>query len=87
MGISEYDNKTVKLKLKKDCVKKADGTRIIRGRVTIEDGNAMFMPADAQGNVVISSSIGCNAYAVTTGERRVLKAGTLIEGFMTGNGL
>jgi molybdopterin molybdotransferase len=81
-GLSEYEHKIIKMMLKKDFNKGSRGTRFIRGRLGIEDGKAVFEAASGQGNVVISSVIGCNAYAVMYEGSGVLKSGDLITGFV-----
>lgn len=77
-----------------DCLSKpfpvtlADGfgkaspmTRILRGRLDLSDGTArMILPKD-QGNVVLSSAIGCDVMAVVPAGSGPLAPGTRLEGF------
>ena len=80
-GIREYEHELIKMKIKYDCIKKSSGVRFIRGRLKIEDGTAVLDAASEQGNVVISSAIGCNVYGIVSGKGGPLKAGTMIDGF------
>ena len=82
MGIRKYEHEPIKLKMKYDCVKKSHGVRFIRGRLKIEDGIAVLEASNEQGNVVISSTIGCNVYGIVSEEDEPPKAGTMIDGFL-----
>lgn len=81
-GIGEYGHELIKMKIKNDFVKKNSGVRFIRGLMAIEDGTAVLKASSEQGNVVISSSIGCNAYGIIPGDTGKIKAGTMIDGFL-----
>ncbi len=62
--------------------KKSPTTRFLRGRLALSDGTArMELPAD-QGNVVLSSSIGCNMMAVVPAGSGPVSAGTILKGFL-----
>ena len=52
--------------------------RLLRG--VLDAGK--FYPADRQGNVAISSMIGCNAMAVIPGGSGPVEAGTSVKGFL-----
>ena len=80
-GYKEYDHKLIKVRLKDDCLKAGRGTRFLRGSIDINDGEAYLCAPTGQGNVVISSSIGCNAYGILTDMQSPVKSGTLIPGF------
>ena len=58
------------------------GTRFIRGRVDFRDGDIVLDASSSQGNVVISSAIRCDAYAIFSAGHAPIKQGDMIEGFM-----
>ena len=82
MGIGEFGHELIKMKLKNDCFKKSSGVRFLRGTVKIEKGQAVFNAPGEQGNVVISSSIGCNAYGIISVKEGRIDAGSMIDGFL-----
>lgn len=62
--------------------KKSPGTRLLRGKLVLQDGNVcMSVPKD-QGNVVISSTIGCDAMAIVPAGSGKILAGTTLKGFL-----
>ena len=62
--------------------KKSRGTRVLRGRLDLSDGTVgMILPED-QGNVVLSSTIGCNVMAIVPAGSGALPAGTVLKGFV-----
>ena len=62
--------------------KKSPKTRFLRGRLSLKDGTArMELPKD-QGNVVLSSAIGCDLMAVVPAGSGPLSAGTVLKGFL-----
>ena len=77
-GYSEYDHKLFKIRLKDEMKKAGKGTRFIRGRLEITDGEAFLAFSKDQGNVVISSTVGCNAYGILTDMKAPVEAGTVI---------
>ena len=81
-GLSGYEHKMIRMKMKSDFNKGSRGTRFIRGRLETEDGEAVFNAAAGQGNIVISSVIGCNAYAVLQEGSGKPVSGDMIEGFL-----
>ena len=54
--------------------------RMLRG--VLDAGTGKFYPADRQGNVAISSMIGCNAMAVIPGGSGPVEAGASVKGFL-----
>ena len=56
-------------------------TRVLRGALDLRDGTALFRPA-RQGNVVLSSTIGCDAFAIVPGGSGALEPGTKLKGFL-----
>ena len=70
------------MRLKNDHTKGSKGIRFIRGRLIIENGEAVLDASNEQGNIVISSTIGCNAYGILEDTGGPVAGGTLIEGFV-----
>lgn len=68
----------MELVLKDDFKKKSPNRRIIRGRLSIEDGVAYFVPQDGQGNGIVSSFIGCDLLGEVPAGSPPLKAGEKI---------
>ena len=62
--------------------KKSDEARVLRGTVKICSGRAEMTLAASQGNVVLSSTIGCNAMAIVPAGSGAFEAGTVLKGFM-----
>ncbi len=81
MGYREYDHGIIRLKLKDGCKKAGKGLRFIRGRICVWDGVTVLEASDRQGNAVISSAIGCDAYAMIPGGTGPLEKGSEAEGF------
>ncbi|MCR5475180.1 MAG: molybdopterin molybdotransferase MoeA [Lachnospiraceae bacterium] len=65
-------------------IKKTGGhtSRFVRGCSRIEDGKLCLKAAAAQGNVVISSAAGADAYGILTGMKGPVMAGSAIPGFL-----
>lgn len=64
--------------------KKSPCTRLLRGRLQFSDGTVCMELPEDQGNVVLSSSIGCNILAVVPAGSGPLPAGTVLRGFPIG---
>jgi molybdopterin molybdotransferase len=81
-GAGDYLPREVTVTLAQDFTKKSPCTRLLRGTLDLSDGTArMRLPAD-QGNVVLSSVIGCDVMAVVPGGTGPLTAGTRLQGFL-----
>ena len=62
--------------------KPSRGTRVLRGRLDLSDGTVrMVLPGD-QGNVVLSSAIGCDAMAIVPAGSGKLEPQTVLKGFV-----
>ena len=61
MGYNIYENEYFKVKLKNSFNKKIHNIRFLRGKMSIEDGEAVVELNLDQGNIVIKSLIDCNA--------------------------
>ena len=81
-GISPFMPEEISVTIARDLDKKGKTTRIIKGRMKIENGKVMMYLPEGQGNVMISSSIGCNIMAVVPPFTGPLKAGTELKGFL-----
>ena len=81
-GRREYVPQEVSVTLSNGIGKKSPKTRFLRGRLELKDGTVcMALPKD-QGNVVLSSTIGCNVMAVVPAGSGPLEAGTVLKGFL-----
>ena len=62
--------------------KKSPATRFLRGRIDLSTGAARLIAPGDQGNVVLSSTIGCDALAVIPAGSGPVEAGTKLKGFV-----
>ncbi len=67
--------------LKNGFKKKSPATRLLRGKLLFEGGKAYLDTPKDQGNVVLSSSIGCDAMAIVPAGSGALEPGTTLKGF------
>ena len=81
-GLTNYLPQTIELALDRDFEKTSKGTRLLRGKIDIVEGRAVLCLPEKQGNVVISSLIGCDAMAVVPAGSGRLSAGTVLKGFL-----
>lgn len=65
-----------------DFPKRSPSTRFLRGTVELSSGAARLRLSAGQGNVVISSLIGCDALAIVPAGSGPLAAGTRLEAFL-----
>ena len=72
----------IELTLQSGFSKPSPGGRILRGRLELCGGKAAMRLASGQGNVMLSSVIGCNVMAIVPPESGALPAGTVLKGFM-----
>ena len=81
-GCREPVPRTFPVALRNGFGKKSPADRFLRGRLDLSDGTAaMVLPPD-QGNVVLSSSIGCDVMALVPAGSGKLEAGTVLKGFL-----
>lgn len=80
-GYEVYDHQIVHFLTTQDIKKTGGGTRFVRGRTVIRDGKLYLDAPSAQGNVVISSAVRCDAYGVLSGVKEPVAGGSDIEGF------
>lgn len=82
MGHREPLPQEITVKLSNDFRKKSPKLRFLRGTLELKDGTVrMAFPPD-QGNVVLSSAIGCNVMAVVPAGSGPISAGTKLKGFL-----
>ena len=62
--------------------KKSPRTRLLRGTLELRKGAVEMRLPEEQGNVVLSSTIGCNMMAIVPAGSGKLEAGTVLRGFM-----
>lgn len=81
-GRREYLPREISVTLACGFGKKSPKTRFLRGRLELADGTVrMALPKD-QGNVVLSSTIGCDVMAVVPAGSGPVEAGTVLKGFL-----
>lgn len=69
------------VKLLDSFSKKSPATRILRGTMEVLNGEIGIHIPKAQGNVVLSSTIGCNLMAIVPAGSGPLEKGTVLKGF------
>lgn len=80
-GRSDCVPEEIPVTLAKDFKKKSPTTRLLRGRLDLSDGSVRLITPRDQGNVVISSAIGCDGMAVVPAGTGPIAAGTKLKGF------
>ena len=81
-GWRETLPRSLKVYLANSFEKKSPTTRLLRGKLALEDGMVRIVLPESQGNVVLSSTIGWNVMAVVPAGSGPLAAGTELEGFL-----
>lgn len=81
-GRHDFISNEIKLTLKDGFKKKSPLTRLLRGTLDLSDGAAKMLLTQDQGNVVLSSMIGCNVMAVVPAGSGALPAGAELKGFL-----
>lgn len=81
-GQEMYAPKEIQVTLKHPFRKKSPCTRFLRGKLELQDGVAQMELPEDQGNVVLSSTIGCDIMAVVPAGSGPLDAGTTLKGFL-----
>lgn len=72
----------IEVKLTGGFGKKSPGTRFLRGKLELSDGQARMSISRDQGNVVLSSTIGCNVLAIVPAGTGRLEDGAKLKGFL-----
>ena len=81
MGYRSPLPREIQVKLSQDFDKESHSTRFLRGRLELKDGMAWMALSKNQGNVVLSSMIGCNMMALIPAGSGPISAGTVLRGF------
>lgn len=81
-GLRDILPRVVELTLATPFEKKSRATRLLRGVLEIDGGRAMLRLPGDQGNVVVSSLIGCDAIAEVPAGSGPLPVGTILKGFL-----
>lgn len=82
MGHQESLPEEISMTLLGGFRKKSPATRFLRGRLVLTNGTvALEIPKD-QGNIVLSSTIGCNAMALVPAGSGPVPVGTVLKGFI-----
>ena len=61
--------------------KKSDEARVLRGTMRLNAGRAELTLAASQGNVALSSTIGCDALVIVPADSGPVEAGTVLKGY------
>ena len=81
-GCNNYMPEEISVKLLGGFRKKSRATRLLRGTLDLSHGYVgMRLPQD-QGNVVLSSAIGCDVMAIVPAGSGPLEVGTELKGFL-----
>lgn len=81
-GYKEYLPKEITVRLKNGFKKKSPGTRLLRGTLELSDGVVRMVIPKEQGNVVLSSTIGCDVMAIVPAGSGPLPEDTELGGFL-----
>ena len=81
-GRNDFLPEEITVTLKNEFKKKSPATRLLRGRLDLSDGTVTLVCPKDQGNVVLSSTIGCNAMGIVPAGSGPLSAGTKLKGFI-----
>jgi molybdopterin molybdotransferase len=81
-GLKTVMPKTVYVHLKNALVKESPKLRILRGKLVVENGRAMFEEDESRGNIAVSSFLESDMLAEVPAGSGKLPAGTLLRGFM-----
>ena len=81
-GLSQPVPPEMTLTLSNGFGKKSPKTRLLRGKVLFTEAGAVLEVPKDQGNVVLSSAIGCDGIAIVPAGSGKLEAGTVLKGFL-----
>ena len=72
----------ITVRLAREFRKRSPSDRFLRGKLDLADGSVRFNPASGQGNAVLSSVIGCDAFALIPAGSGPVSAGAELRGFV-----
>lgn len=81
-GYASFLPETFPVKLANGFPKKSKATRLLRGQLDLSSGEARMVIPGEQGNVVLSSTIGCDIMAIVPAGSDPVPAGTTLNGFL-----
>lgn len=81
-GLNDPVPPQLTLRLANGFGKKSPKTRLLRGNVRFTETGAELEVPGEQGNVVLSSAIGCDGIAIVPAGSGKLEAGTVLKGFL-----
>ena len=81
-GRKDYVPQEITVTLKNRFKRKSPTLRLLRGTLDLSDGTVGMTLPEEQGNVVISSAIGCNVMAIVPAGSGPLETGTTLKGFL-----
>lgn len=81
-GMREYLPKIVRLTLADGYGKKSPVTRLLRGKLELSDGTGKIRISQKQGNVQLTSAVGCDAAVIVPAGSGALPPGTVLDGFL-----
>lgn len=81
-GLSYYVPEELSLTLGESFKKKSPATRFLRGKLHIRGGEMFIDLSGDQGNVVLSSAVGCDVMAIIPAGSGPVDAGTKLKGFL-----
>lgn len=81
-GLSSYMHQMIPLEMAEDFPKASKGTRVLRGRLELDGGICRFRAPKGQGNVMLSSAIGCDCVAIIPAGSGPIAAGETLKGFI-----
>ena len=81
-GLTDCVPEEITVTLADDFKKRSPVTRFLRGKLRIRGGEAFIELSGDQGNVVLSSAVGCDVMAIVPGGSGSISAGTKLKGFL-----
>lgn len=81
-GRRDHQPQEISVTLTAGFGKKSPKTRFLRGKLELKDGAAAIALPKDQGNVVLSSTIGCNVMVVVPAGSGPVRPGTVLKGFL-----
>lgn len=81
-GASDALPREITVTLANGFGKKSPKTRFLRGKLRLEDGTVRMELPEDQGNIVLSSAIGCDVMAIVPAGSGPVEAGTVLKGYL-----
>lgn len=82
MGRREFLHRNIRLRLTEGFGKNSPVSRFLRGKLELEDGMTRMSIQKEQGNVVLSSTVGCDVMAVIPAGSGPVPAEAELDGFL-----